>query len=104
MSDNIPATGQGKQFAEILVQICQAKQRAFQQANAALVELYWNIGGYVSAQVQNAHWGKGVVAELAEFIQTREPGAQGFTARNIWRMKQFYETYSNEPKLSPLVT
>ncbi len=31
-------------------------------------------------------------------------GTQGFIARNIWRMKQFYETYSNEPKLSLLVT
>jgi hypothetical protein len=33
--------------------------------------------------------------ELAKFIQTTEPNIQGFSERNIWRMKQFYETYSN---------
>jgi molybdenum cofactor biosynthesis enzyme MoaA len=37
-----------KQFAEILQQIQQAKQRAFQQVNTVLVELYWNIGDYIS--------------------------------------------------------
>lgn len=28
---------------------------------------------------------------------------KGFSAQNIWRMKQFYETYSGNEKLSPLV-
>ncbi len=28
---------------------------------------------------------------------------KGFSAQNIWRMKQFYETYSDNTKLSPLV-
>ena len=31
------------------------------------------------------------------------PGTTGFSERNIWRMKQFYETYRDNPKLSPLV-
>ena len=44
-----------KQFAEILQQIQQAKQRAFQQVNTVLVELYWNIGDYISKQVTS--WG-----------------------------------------------
>ena len=26
-----------------------------------------------------------------------------FSDKNIWRMKQFYETYRDNPKLSPLV-
>ena len=95
---------QEKHFNEVLARIRQAKQRAFQLANATLVELYWNIGRYVSSQVINESWGKGVVADLAGFIQSKEPNVKGFTARNIWRMKQFYETYKENPKLSPLVT
>ena len=31
------------------------------------------------------------------------PKAGGFSSQNIWRMKQFYETYSQNEKLSPLV-
>ena len=40
---------------------------------------------------------------LIHFIQTQEPEIKGFSDKNIWRMKQFYETYKDFPKLSPLV-
>jgi hypothetical protein len=50
------------------------------------------------------NWGKSVVEELAVYIKTEEPSLRGFTARNLWRMKQFYETYTDNPKLTPLVT
>lgn len=43
------------------------------------------------------------MSELANFIQTYEPEIKGFSDKNIWRMKQFYETYKDFPKLSPLV-
>lgn len=44
-----------------------------------------------------------MVTELANFIQTREPEIKGFSDKNIWRMKQFYETYKDFPKLSTLL-
>ncbi len=90
------------QFSEVLAQIQQAKQQAFQQVNQTLVQLYWTIGQYISRQVEQAGWGKGIVAELADFIKQKEPNMNGFSARNIWRMKQFYETYEDYPKLSSL--
>ena len=43
-----------------------------------------------------------MVAELANFIKTQEPEIKGFSDKNIWRMKQFYETYRDFPKLSTL--
>jgi len=88
------------QFIEILVQIQSAKQLVFQQVNKALVELYWNIGNHVSKQVTKSEWGKNTVAQLAEFIQHNDPSINGFTASNIWRMKQFYETYQGDTKLA----
>jgi len=48
-------------------------------------------------------WGKSVVNEFADFIQRKYLGIKGFSAQNIWRMKQFYETYKDNEKLSPLV-
>ena len=97
-------TTQDQEFSDVLEQIQTAKRHAIQQVNTALVQLYWNIGSYVSMQVSNANWGKSVVEDLADFIMKNEPNIQGFTARNIWRMKQFFETYKDSPKLSPLVT
>lgn len=84
------------QFAEIKQIISRARNRAMQQVNASLIELYWRVGEYVQHKVQSHEWGKSVVTELAFYIQQTEPGIVGFSDRNIWRMKQFYETYSNE--------
>ena len=41
--------------------------------------------------------------ELANYIKTNEPNLKGFSDKNIWRMKQFYEVYRDYPKLSPVV-
>jgi predicted nuclease of restriction endonuclease-like (RecB) superfamily len=65
--------------------------------------MYWEIGRYVSKKSTAANWGKSVVKAFSEFIQSRYVGIQGFSPQNIWRMKQFYETYANNEKLSPLV-
>lgn len=97
-----PKPIQSQQFAEILGQIQSAKQKAYSQVNKTLVELYWNIGKHVSTQVAKAQWGKNTVEQLAKYIQQQEPSISGFTARNIWRMKQFYETYQGDEKLSAL--
>jgi predicted nuclease of restriction endonuclease-like (RecB) superfamily len=91
-----------KQFTEITSLIASAKSRAYQAVNKELVTLYWHVGEYVSKQVLSKSWGKSVVQELAVFIQVSEPNIIGFSAQNIWRMKQFYETYSNYEKLATL--
>jgi len=48
-------------------------------------------------------WGQGTVEALAVTIRRRHPTVGGFSARNLWRMKSFYETCRDLPKLSPLV-
>jgi len=47
--------------------------------------------------------GKGVVKELAAWLGTEAPELKGFSASNLWRMKQFYETYTATPKLATLL-
>lgn len=92
-----------KQFLEITTLIANAKQKAYQAVNRELVSLYWNIGEYVSQQVEAKAWGKSVVSELSKFIQETEPNITGFSPQNLWRMKQLYETYCQNEILSPLV-
>lgn len=91
------------QFNPITTLIQEARQRAFQAVNGELVGLYWAIGEFLHQQVTSKAWGKAVVKELADFIQQTEPNAKGFSAQNLWRMKQFYETYQAYPKLSALL-
>ena len=40
---------------------------------------------------------------LSEYILSKEPGIRGYSSQNIWRMKQFYETYKDKPELSKLL-
>ena len=102
MASQIKKQKTEKKFTEILHRIQQARQSAFQQVNTILVELYWNIGEYISNQVKSSGWGKGVIKELADFIKTSDPGLKGFTDKNLWRMKQFYVTYQDDDKLATL--
>ncbi|MGH2643625.1 MAG: PDDEXK nuclease domain-containing protein, partial [Chitinophagaceae bacterium] len=67
------------------------------------MNLYWDIGAYIGQKVASSEWGQSVVKELAEFIQKTEPQLKGFSDKNLWRMKQFYETYKDVPKLSTLL-
>lgn len=92
------------QFEEVLGMIQSAKQRVYSVVNTTLIDLYWHIGEYISYQVETASWGKSIVEELATYIRRQEPNTDGFSKQNLWRMKQFYETYKDaNPILSSLV-
>jgi len=90
-------------FTAVLRLIKQSRANAIKSVNAELIHLYWNIGEYISRKIQQAEWGDGVVAELADFIRRKEPDLKGFSDKNLWRMKQFYEAYKDSPKLSTLL-
>ena len=89
-------------FGEIISLIELARRKTFKAVNHELISLYWEIGQYVSEKVREQGWGKSVVAELSQTIQSHYIGIRGFSTPNIWRMKQFYETYCDNEKLSTL--
>lgn len=68
-----------------------------------MINVYWNIGEYISKKVELAEWGQSVVKDLADYLLLNEPDLKGFSDKNLWRMKQFYETYNDFPKLSALL-
>ena len=68
-----------------------------------MIDLYWEIGKTISRKIESSEWGDGVVNQLADYIARTQPNLRGFTRRNLFRMRQFYETYRNDEKISPLV-
>ena len=76
-------------FNDIIQLIKLARTNAIRAVNAELINLYWDIGAYISNKIEKSEWGEAVVSELAIFIQTNEPEIKGFSDKNIWRMKQF---------------
>jgi predicted nuclease of restriction endonuclease-like (RecB) superfamily len=91
------------QFTEVIQLINQARGRAIKAVNKELVSLYWNIGGYISNRIENGGWGQSVVTKLAEYIEKDHPDLKGFTARNLWRMRQLFDTYKDLPNLTTLL-
>jgi predicted nuclease of restriction endonuclease-like (RecB) superfamily len=92
-----------KRFFDIIQIIKQSRTNAIKAVNAELINLYWNTGKFISKKIELAEWGDSVVTELAKYIQQNEPEIKGFSDKNLWRMKQFYETYKAFPKLSTLL-
>jgi predicted nuclease of restriction endonuclease-like (RecB) superfamily len=92
-----------KRFFEVIQIIKQSRTNAIKIVNAELINLYWKIGEFISIKLELAEWGDSVVVELATYIQQNEPDIKGFSDKNLWRMKQLYETYKDYPKLSALL-
>jgi predicted nuclease of restriction endonuclease-like (RecB) superfamily len=99
-SRTTPSQGE---FDEILRLIDAARARGIAAVNTALIDLYWQIGEHISRQVAAHGSGQGTVESLAEHIRRHHANARGFSAQNLWRMRQFFETYRQRPKLSALL-
>lgn len=92
-----------QQFNDVVNLIKQSRIKAVKAVNTELINVYWSIGEYISKKVEVAEWGQSVVKELADYLLLNEPDLKGFSDKNLWRMKQFYETYKDFPKLSALL-
>ncbi|RON23067.1 hypothetical protein BK660_07375 [Pseudomonas brassicacearum] len=103
-ASSVPDNATDDRFNEVLALIKSAKQQAMQAVNTQLIELYWQVGAYISRKLEKAEWGDSVVSQLAEHLATTQPGLRGFTRRNLFRMRQFYEAYRGDEKVSALLT
>ena len=90
-------------FTEIISIIENAKIKIYKAINNGLIGMYWEVGEYISRKISENGWGEGTIKQFSRFILTQYPDIKGFSPQNLWRMKQFYETYKDKPKLSPLV-
>lgn len=90
-------------FDAVLELIDSARTRAVAAVNTTLIELYWSIGQFIVSKSEADGWGKGTVEKLAEHIRQNQPSARGYSASNLWRMKQFFETYRDHSNLAALL-
>lgn len=91
-------------FSNIISIIESAKQRAMKAVNAELINMYWEVGKYLSSLVAESSFGDKVIDEVAAYIAENNPTIKGFNRRGLYRMKQFYEIYKDDEFVSPLVT
>ncbi len=93
-----------KLFVEDIKKRVRASQYAALKAvNRELIALYWDIGCKIADKQKKFSWGKSVVENLARELQKEFPGIKGFSERNIWYMRNFYQIYVGNIKLQPMV-
>ncbi len=88
---------------EIKERIRQAQYDALKAVNKELIALYWDIGKIIVERQEKEGWGKFVIEKLAVDLQKEFPGVQGYSAQNLWYMRQFHVEYKDNEKLQPLV-
>ena len=103
MENNLIKDDYKEFIGEIKNKIRNSQYEAMKQVNRTLINLYWGIGQEIYNQQQEKGWGKSIVEVLSKEIQKDFPNVKGFSASNLWRMRNFYVTYSNEENLALLV-
>ena len=88
---------------EVKARIRSAQYQALRAVNNELLALYWDLGESIHQKQEVLGWGKAVVQTLAADLQAEFPGQNGFSAANLWLMRQFYTEYRSRPILEPLV-
>lgn len=74
--------------------ILQSQYQAAKRANALQLGLYYSVGGFVSERVESGRWGEGALKAVSGQLQRELPGLRGFSERNLYYMKTFYEVWA----------
>lgn len=97
-----PPKGYEAILNSISSKIKSAQARAMSAVNRELIEVYREIGRTIHEQQERGEWGNSVVDSLAQDLQKSFPGMRGFSSRNLWRMRDFYQSYEGNEKLTTL--
>lgn len=88
-----------------LIQIInQSRHNALRKVNEELINMYWQVGQYLSTVSEKASFGDAYIDSVSKEIQDAFPGIKGFNRRGLYRMKKFYETYKDDEFVSTLLS
>lgn len=88
--------GYGKAVEAIKTAILQAQYAAAKSANAQQLQLYYAVGGYISANTRSGAWGTGALKVISGQLQRELPGLRGFSERNLKYMRTFFEEWGGD--------
>ncbi len=80
-----------------------AQIKAAVKVNSEQLLFNWQLGRDLVLRRAEEKWGKGIVEQVSLDLQDAFPGVKGFSARNLWFMKQWYTFYSSKPEAMALI-
>lgn len=88
---------------EIKGKIFSARIQACRRLNRGHIQLYWDLGKIIVDRQKKYGWGQSIVERLAKDLQTEFPNIGGYSDRNLWDMRRFYDAYKGFPILRQIV-
>jgi len=92
VSDLIPA-GYSDFIHDLKQRIQQAQVRAAFAVSRELMTLYWQIGADLVRAQASYNWGDKMLEQIARDLSSAFPGVEGFSRRNLYRMRTFHLAY-----------
>lgn len=92
----LPPQGYGELLEALKARIRGAQVQAKLAVNRELIQLYWDIGREVAERQQQEGWGSAAIERLSRDLRGAFPDVQGFSPRNLWRMRSLYLAYTRE--------
>src|SRR3990172_5878738 len=83
---------------DIKKRIQTAQLKAALSVNQELIKLYWEIGREIVDRQKSDGWGSKITERISKDLQNEFPGIEGFSKRNIFRMRSFYLAYQIVPQ------
>lgn len=97
-----------KEYIEWIHEIKQryrnAQIKAAVKVNSEQLLFNWQLGRDIVIRKAEEKWGSGIVEQLSLDLQAEFPNVKGFSARNLWFMKQWYTFYTSESCASSLIS
>ena len=84
-------------LSELKQRFQKAQIKAAVKVNSEQLLFNWQLGRDLVLRKVEEKWGSGVVEQVSLDLQAAFPEAKGFSARNLWFMKQWYTFYSVVP-------
>jgi len=74
--------------------ILQSRYQAARLVNKEQLQIYYDVGNYVSINTRTGKWGTGAIEEISRQLQIELPGLRGYSASNIKYMRAFFEEWN----------
>lgn len=89
-------------FENVVSVIERTRIKAYRSLTTSQLTLNFEIGRLIVESQLKQGWGKSVVDDLSKDINKVIDGVKGYSPQNLWRMRQFFLEYKEEPELLKL--
>lgn len=87
-------------LSEIKSKVRNAQLKAAVRVNTELLTFYWELGADIVAKQAKAKWGDALLSTLSKDLMAEFPEMRGFSLSNLKYIKQWYQFYASNNKVS----